>query len=117
MHPLPCPLPDYREREGANQFVVAFEASARNITFTLAAPGCGSGRHLKVCEGRKMQLRTFLASCACAGAVGLICADANAQLVFGTTTPTTTNPCAIYLDVTTGVTTTLWNSASNKKVN
>lgn len=39
------------------------------------------------------------------------------QLVFGTTTTTTTNPAAIYLDVTTGQTTTLWNSAANKKVN
>ncbi|HEY1380235.1 MAG TPA: PEP-CTERM sorting domain-containing protein [Gemmataceae bacterium] len=42
---------------------------------------------------------------------------AHAQLVFGSTTPTTTNPAAIYLDVTTGQTTTLWNSAANKKVN
>src|SRR3954447_6872274 len=42
---------------------------------------------------------------------------ARAQLVFGSTTPTTTNPSAIYYDVTTGQTTTLWNSATNKKVN
>jgi hypothetical protein len=42
---------------------------------------------------------------------------AHAQLVFGSTTPTTTNPAAIYLDVTTGQTTTMWNSAANKKVN
>lgn len=42
---------------------------------------------------------------------------ASAQLVFGSTTPTTTNPAAIYLDVTTGQTTTLWNSVANKKVN
>lgn len=43
--------------------------------------------------------------------------SASAQLVFGSTTPTTTNPAATYLDVTTGQTTTLWNSAANKKVN
>ncbi len=42
---------------------------------------------------------------------------ASAQLVFGSTTTTTTNPAAVYLDVTTGQTTTLWNSATNKKVN
>lgn len=42
---------------------------------------------------------------------------ASAQLVFGSTTTITTNPSAIYLDVTTGQTTTLWNSAANKKVN
>jgi len=42
---------------------------------------------------------------------------ASAQLVFGTTTPTTTNPSAMYLDVTTNQITTLWNSAANKKVN
>lgn len=42
---------------------------------------------------------------------------ASAQLVFGTTTTNTSNPSAIYLNVTTGQTTTLWNSASNKKVN
>ncbi len=43
--------------------------------------------------------------------------SASAQLVFGTTTTTTTNPAAVYLNVTTGQTTTLWNSAANKKVN
>lgn len=42
---------------------------------------------------------------------------ANAQLVFGTTTTSTSNPAAVYLDVTTGVTTTLWNSVAQKKVN
>jgi len=46
-----------------------------------------------------------------------VASGASAQLVFGTTTPTTTNPSAIYLDVASGTTTTLWNSAANKKVN
>ena len=43
--------------------------------------------------------------------------SASAQLVFGTTTTSTTNPAAIYLDVGTGQTTTLWNSTTNRKVN
>ena len=42
---------------------------------------------------------------------------ASAQLVFGSTTTNTSNPAAVYLDVTTGQTTTLWNSATNRKVN
>jgi hypothetical protein len=42
---------------------------------------------------------------------------ASAQLVFGSTTTNTANPAAIYLDVNTGQTTTLWNSATNRKVN
>lgn len=42
---------------------------------------------------------------------------APAQLIVGTTTTTTTNPCAVYIDVSTGQTMTLWNSAANKKVN
>lgn len=42
---------------------------------------------------------------------------ASAQLVFGTTTPTTTNGAAFYMDVNTHAITTLWNSAANKKVN
>ncbi len=42
---------------------------------------------------------------------------APAQLVFGTTTTSTTNPAAIYLDVNTGQTTALWNSTTNRKVN
>jgi hypothetical protein len=41
----------------------------------------------------------------------------SAQLVFGSTTTNTANPAAIYLDVNTGQTTTLWNSATNRKVN
>jgi hypothetical protein len=54
----------------------------------------------------------------CAGVLlSWAAASASAQLVFGSTSPTTTNPCAVYLDVNTGVTTTLWNSASNKKIN
>jgi hypothetical protein len=43
--------------------------------------------------------------------------SASAQLVFGSTTTSTSNPSAFYLDVGTGQTTVLWNSASNKKVN
>jgi hypothetical protein len=42
---------------------------------------------------------------------------ASAQLVFGSTTTNTANPAAIYLDVSTGQTTTLWNSTTNRKVN
>ena len=42
---------------------------------------------------------------------------ASAQLVFGSTTTNTSNSCAMYLDVGTNAVTTLWNSASNKKVN
>src|SRR5689334_15175517 len=70
-------------------------------------------------EGREMPMRTPAVSCACAGAAVILCAAAQApaQLVFGTTTPTTTNPSAVYLDVNTGTTTVLWNSAANKKVN
>ncbi len=56
--------------------------------------------------------------CVAAGAAaGIVASNASAQLVFGTTTTNTANPSAIYLDVTSGTTTTLWNSASNKKVN
>lgn len=47
----------------------------------------------------------------------VVASSASAQLVFGTTTANTSNPSAIYLDVNTLQTTTLWNSASNKKVN
>src|ERR1700709_971050 len=42
---------------------------------------------------------------------------ASAQLVFGSTTTSTNNPAAFYLNVATGQVTTLWNSAANKKVN
>lgn len=41
----------------------------------------------------------------------------SAQLVFGTTTSAAANPAAIHLNVTTGVTTTLWSPTGNKKVN
>ncbi len=58
--------------------------------------------------------KTFVAAALVAAAVA---SSASAQLVFGTTTPTTSNPAAVYLDLSTGNTTTLWNSASNKKVN
>ena len=61
-----------------------------------------------------MRISVFAAAAIAAAGVA---SSASAQLVFGTTTPTTTNPSAVYLDVTTGATTTLWNSAANKKVN
>src|SRR5436190_20565616 len=54
--------------------------------------------------------------CACA-LIALFSIDAKAQLVFGSTSTTTTNPCGIYLDVATNTFTTLWNSAANKKIN
>jgi hypothetical protein len=41
-------------------------------------------------------------------------ASASAQLVFGSTTTTTSNPCAMYLNVEV---TTLWYSQANKKCN
>lgn len=53
-------------------------------------------------------------------AIAILAANAStleAQLVFGTTTPTTTNGAAFYMDVNTHQITTLWNSAANKKVN
>ena len=54
----------------------------------------------------------------CVCALLAVCASsASAQLVFGSTSTSTSNPCAMYLDVNSGVVTTLWNSASNKKVN
>lgn len=60
-------------------------------------------------------MRTLIVVPALAAAA--VASGASAQLVFGTTTPNTANPSAIYLDVTSGTTTTLWNSASQKKVN
>ncbi len=56
----------------------------------------------------------FVCAAAAAAAVG---SSASAQLVFGTTSTNTSNPAAVYLNVNTGVTVNLWNSASNKKVN
>jgi hypothetical protein len=61
--------------------------------------------------------RAALAAGVALGCSAALASTASAQLVFGTTTPTTTNPAAVYLDVNTGQTTTLWNSAANKKVN
>ncbi|MBX3390398.1 MAG: PEP-CTERM sorting domain-containing protein [Phycisphaeraceae bacterium] len=52
-----------------------------------------------------------------AALAAVVASGASAQLVFGTTSPTTTNPAAVYLDINSGTTTTLWNSAANKKVN
>jgi hypothetical protein len=51
------------------------------------------------------------------GGLAAMTSVSSAQLVFGTTTSTSTNPAAIYLNVTTGVPTTLWGPAGNKKVN
>ena len=57
-------------------------------------------------------------SALCAGAlVAACCSSASAQLVFGTTTTATTNGSCFYLDVNTNTVSTLWNSATNKKVN
>ncbi|CAN5675081.1 hypothetical protein BH09PLA1_BH09PLA1_27440 [soil metagenome] len=64
-----------------------------------------------------MQIRFAGISCACAVVAGLIVSRASAQLVVGSTTTTTSNPAAVYIDLTTGVQTTLWNSVANKKVN
>ncbi|MFO0861435.1 MAG: hypothetical protein U0570_12850 [Phycisphaerales bacterium] len=50
-------------------------------------------------------------------AAATVASQASAQLVFGTTSAVTTNPAAVYLNVSNGATTTLWNSAANKKVN
>jgi hypothetical protein len=62
----------------------------------------------------RMNLNRFaLAISLLSGAVS----TASAQLVFGSTTTNTANPAAFYLNVTTGQVTTLWNSATNKKVN
>jgi hypothetical protein len=57
---------------------------------------------------------SFLCACALLAACA---SSASAQLVFGSTTTSTSNPCAMYLDVNTGQLTTLWNSMAQKKVN
>lgn len=63
-------------------------------------------------------MHSFRYSLLCAGALtAASSSNALAQLVFGSTTSNTANPCAMYLDVNTMQVTTLWNSASNKKVN
>lgn len=62
-------------------------------------------------------MSTFTRALALSAAVLGLNQFASAQLVFGTTSTSTANPCAVYVDVTTGQTTTLWNSAANKKVN
>lgn len=46
-----------------------------------------------------------------------VATQASAQLVFGSSSPTTSNTAAFYLDVTTNAVTPLWTSAANKKVN
>ncbi len=50
-------------------------------------------------------------------AVLFAAATASAQLIVGTTTPTTSNGAAFYIDAQTLQVTTLWNSAAQKKVN
>jgi hypothetical protein len=63
-------------------------------------------------------MRTSVLSTLCGCAIAAAGAsNASAQLVFGSTTTTTSNGAAFYLNVTTGSFTTLWNSAANKKVN
>ncbi len=53
-----------------------------------------------------------------AGVLLAVCVSrAPAQLVFGSTTTSTSNACAMYLDVNTLQVTTLWNSAAQKKIN
>lgn len=64
---------------------------------------------------RSLTSAARLLALAC-GIVG-VSKSASAQLVFGTSTPTAANPAAIYLDVASGQTTTLWGPAGNKKVN
>jgi hypothetical protein len=61
--------------------------------------------------------RIFVTALTFLGGLAASASVSSAQLVFGTTTTTTTNPAAVYLNVTTGQTTTLWNSIANKKVN
>lgn len=63
-----------------------------------------------------MKPQYLLVVCACV-LLAACASTASAQLVFGTTTPTTSNPAAMYLNISTGEVTTLWNSASQKKVN
>jgi hypothetical protein len=63
-----------------------------------------------------MRLSSPYVICSCALLAGFA-ASAPAQLIFGSTTTNTANPSAMYLDVDTLAVTTLWNSASNKKVN
>jgi hypothetical protein len=63
-------------------------------------------------------MRLYRIGSLCAlGMLALGAAQARAQLVFGTTSPTATNSAAMYFDVSTMQVTTLWNSAANKKVN
>lgn len=63
-----------------------------------------------------MQLRFSFLLGACAAAA-VSAQSASAQLIVGGTSTSTSNPAAVYVDVTTGVQTTLWNSAAQKKVN
>jgi hypothetical protein len=63
-----------------------------------------------------MRNTALLFVCTCA-LLAACASSASAQLVFGTTTSSTSNPAAMYLDVNTMQVTTLWNSASQKKVN
>jgi hypothetical protein len=67
-------------------------------------------------EEKAMPVLSTRFVCVCA-LLAAFASSASAQLVFGSTTTSTANPCAMYLDVDTQQVTTLWNSASNKKVN
>src|ERR1043166_1586096 len=62
----------------------------------------------------KIHVRGLILAVACTAVCG---SRASAQLLFGSTTTATTNGAAFYLDVNTSAVTTLWNSATNKKVN
>lgn len=68
-------------------------------------------------EKEKMRTRSAGIVCACALVSGLLVADANAQLVVGSTSTTAGNPAAYYIDVTTGVQTPLWTQTSTTNVN
>ena len=63
-----------------------------------------------------MQILSTRSLCALALLAGCV-STASAQLVFGSTTTTAGNACAVYLDVNTMQVTTLWNTAAQKKVN
>jgi len=89
----------------------------RNVVGLSRAKSARTG--VASCTRSVWKMRFSLIGAACAGALACLlpAATASAQLVFGTTTTSTSNPAVIYLDVTTGETTTLWNSAARKKAN
>jgi hypothetical protein len=64
-----------------------------------------------------MRIRSAGIVCACALVSGLLVADANAQLVVGSTSTVAGTPAAYYVDVTTGVQTPLWTQTAQTNVN